>query len=100
MNTLPIKKDSLNLEAVEYIPTVDDLDYIFRNVQPPDKVPVDIVKFPVQAVAKQNQMIQHGSLFVIARDVEKEKQTIAYITLKKFRDGEKDIWIYEGKVKQ
>lgn len=98
MSNLIKKNSKQDIALVEYIPTVEDLQTIFRELQSPDKVPVDEIKCAVQAqpVAK-NMQLQASGLYVSGPlDA---PQTVAHITIKKFRENEKDTWLYEGKVK-
>lgn len=98
MSSLVKKGSPQDITLIEYVPTVEDLQEIFKRVQPPDKVPVDVIKCAVQAqpVAKRMQLSDAG--LYVSGPLE-EPKTVGYITLKKFRENDADIWLYEGKVK-
>lgn len=89
-------KQEDKIALIEYIPTVEDLQFIFERVQSPDKVPANEIRCQVQAVPKIDWKLSDG---LYLKGQPEDAKTITYITLYKFRDGDHDIWIYEGKVK-
>ena len=87
----------------EYIPTIADLQEIFSNpnLPPADRVNATEMKIGIQISKTEETPLRPLGLSIggVALQHTVNNWKTFFITLKKFNENNKLVWIYEGKIK-